>query len=71
MMWNRRDRGFALSFDELQEADGSDIVEDLYRRVGFAESEARRQNRQIRTLQAVTIMQGLAILFLALADFSF
>lgn len=66
MMWNRRDRGFALSFDELQEADESDIVEDLSRRVEFGELELRRQNRQIRLLQAVMAMQGVAILLLAL-----
>ena len=66
MMWNRRDRGFALSFDELQEADESDIVEDLSRRVDFGELELRRQSRQIRLLQAVMAMQGVAILLLAL-----
>lgn len=66
MMCNRRDRGFALSFDELQEADESDIVEDLSRRVEFGELELRRQNRQIRLLQAVMAMQGVAILLLAL-----
>lgn len=71
MMWNRRDRGLSLPFDELQEADESDIVEDLYRRVGFAESELRRQNRQIQLLQAVTMMQGLAIIVLSFANFSF
>lgn len=66
MMWNRRDRGFALSFDELQEADESDIVEDLSHRVEFGELELRRQNRQIWLLQAVMAMQGVAILLLAL-----
>ena len=71
MMWNRRDRGFALSFDELQEADESDIVEDLSRRVEFGELELRRQSRQIRLLQAVMAMQGLAILFLSFTNLSF
>lgn len=71
MIWNRVNRGSPLSFDELQEADESDIVEDLSRRVDFGELELRRQNRQIRLLQAVMAMQGLAILFLAFTNFSF
>ncbi len=66
MIWNRYNRGFPLSFDELQEADESDIVEDLSRRVDFGELELRRQSRQIRLLQAVMMMQGVAILLLAL-----
>lgn len=66
MIWNRCNRGFPLSFDELQEADESDIVEDLSRRVDFGELELRRQSRQIRLLQAVMVMQGVAILLLAL-----
>lgn len=66
MIWNRCNRGFPLSFDELQEADESDIVEDLSRRVDFGELELRRQSRQIRLLQAVMMMQGVVILLLAL-----
>lgn len=71
MIWNRCNRGFPLSFDELQEADEADIVEDLSRRVEFGELELRRQNRQIRLLQAVMAMQGLAILFLSFTNLSF
>lgn len=71
MIWNRYNRGFPLSFDALQEADESDIVEDLSRRVDFGELELRRQSRQVRLLQVVMVMQGLAILFLAFTNFSF
>ena len=47
------------------------IVEALSRRVRFAELALLRQSQQLRLLQAVMIMQGLAILFLAFSNFSF